>query len=326
MKRHMETLARVAGEPHKVFAHLDDQTRLAEHMSKPSLMMGGGKMTYEFDEQKGQSVGSHIRMGGSAFGLQLSLDEVVTERIPPRRKVWQTVGTPRLVVIGSYEMGFELSATDQGSALRVWIDYELPPRGLGRFVPALGDAYARWCVNRMASDAILAFGNIAAPAGDPIRQSDYARMTGQNGITNLQRLAACALALGGVILMGMGLYFAILRPPLLPEDMRYMGATIAQIQTVLPGLEPWLARVFGVLGGFMFATGLLTVYVAATAFRTGKHGVLAVIAVSGIASIGWMAITNFVIDSDFKWILLAFALLWVLALVLSWVGARRIPQ
>ena len=172
MKRHKEASARVAAVPQTVFAHLDDQTRLAEHMSKPSLMMGGGKMTYGFDEQKGQAVGSHIRMGGRAFGLQLFLDEVVTERIPPRRKVWQTVGTPRLVVVGSYEMGFELSAVDQGSALRVWIDYELPPRGLGRFVPALGDAYARWCVEQMVRDAVSAFGRLVASAGDPAEQSN----------------------------------------------------------------------------------------------------------------------------------------------------------
>ena len=143
---------------------------------------------------------------------------------------------------------------------------------------------------------------------------------------NFQLQAARALALGGVILMGMGLYFALLRPPLLPEDLKYMGATIDQIWTALPGLEPWLARVFGVLGGYLFATGLLTVYVAATTFKTGRLGPLAVIAVSGFASIGWMALTNFVIDSDFKWILLAFALPWVMALVLSWVGARRIQQ
>ena len=161
MKRHMEASAHLAAEPHKVFALLDDQTRLAEHMGNPSLMMGGGKMTYALDEQNGQAVGSHIRMGGSAFGLQLSLNEVVTERIPPRRKVWQTVGTPKLVVIGSYEMGFELSAFGEGSALRVWIDYDLPS-GFGRFVPALGDAYARWCVKQMASDAVRAFGSIAS--------------------------------------------------------------------------------------------------------------------------------------------------------------------
>ena len=143
---------------------------------------------------------------------------------------------------------------------------------------------------------------------------------------NLQLLAARALALGGLIMMGMGFYFVFLRPPLLPEDIRFMGATIGQIQTTLPGLEPWLARVFGVLGGFMFASGLLTVYVATTTFKTGRLGPLAVIAVSGFASIGWMAITNFVIDSDFKWILLAFALPWVTALVLSWVGTRKFPQ
>ena len=71
MKRHMEASARLAAEPHKVLALLDDQTRLAKHMGKPSLMMGGGKMTYALDEQKGQAVGSHIRMGGSAFGFQL---------------------------------------------------------------------------------------------------------------------------------------------------------------------------------------------------------------------------------------------------------------
>lgn len=172
MKRHKEAAARVAATPHTVFAHLDDQTRLAEHMSKPSLMMGGGKMTYDFDEQKGQAVGSHIRMGGSAFGLQLYLDEVVTERTPPRRKLWRTVGRPKLVVVGSYEMGFDLSAVDEGSALRVWIDYELPPRGLGRFVPALGDAYARWCVEQMVRDAVRAFGRLAATVGDPAEQGD----------------------------------------------------------------------------------------------------------------------------------------------------------
>ena len=131
---------------------------------------------------------------------------------------------------------------------------------------------------------------------------------------NSQRIATLALALGGVILMGMGFYFAILRPPLLPEDLRYMDATIGQVRTTLPGLEPWLARVFGVLGGFMFTTGLLTVYLAATASKTKRRSELAVIATSGFASIGWMAITNFVIDSEFKWILLAVALPWVMAL------------
>ena len=103
-----------------------------------------------------------------------------------------------------------------------------------------------------------------------------------------------------------------------------MGASLAQIQNVLPGLVPWLDRVFGVLGGYIFATGLLTVYVAATAVWSGKRGATTIVAVSGLASIGWMAITNILIDSDFKWVLLAFTLPWTIALVLSWLSEKRL--
>lgn len=130
-------------------------------------------------------------------------------------------------------------------------------------------------------------------------------------------IASVTLALGGIILMGMGIYFSFLRPPLLPEDLRYMDASLTQIQTALPRLEFWLARVFRVLGGYMFATGLHTVYIAAAGFRTGRLRVVAVILVSGLTSIGWMAITNFAVDSDFKWLLLAFTLPWVVTLSLA---------
>jgi hypothetical protein len=139
-------------------------------------------------------------------------------------------------------------------------------------------------------------------------------------VTGIRLIASGSLAAGGLILMAMGLYFGFLRPSLLPEDARYMGTSLAQIQGAVPGLEHWLARVFGVLGGFLFATGLLTVYVAATSFRTEKSGSTAIVAVSGLASIGWMAIANFLIDSDFKWLLLAFTLPWVIGLTLPWAG------
>ena len=37
---------------------------------------------------------------------------------------------------------------------------------------------------------------------------------------------------------------------------------------------------------------------------------------AGISSIGLMVVVNFLIDSDFKWLLLAFAVPWACALVL----------
>lgn len=53
-----------------------------------------------------------------------------------------------------------------------------------------------------------------------------------------------ALVCGGVIVGGLGPYFVFMRPPLLPEDPRFMGASLADIEATLPGLSAWLRRVF----------------------------------------------------------------------------------
>ena len=132
----------------------------------------------------------------------------------------------------------------------------------------------------------------------------------------LRPYSATALALGGGILVSLGLYFAFLRPPLLPEDLRVMGTSLALIEATIPGLLVWLQRVFRVMGGFMFAAGVLTVYVAATGFREHARGAFLAVTMAGMSSIGLMVVVNFLIDSDFKWLLLGFAFPWVCALVL----------
>ncbi len=119
----------------------------------------------------------------------------------------------------------------------------------------------------------------------------------------------------GIILMGLGLYFVFLRPPLLPEDPRYMGTSFVEIQAATPGLFPWLQKVFWVMGGYIFTTGLLTLYVAITTFRMHTKGAGWIVAVAGLTSIGWMAAINFIIGSDFKVVLLGFSGLWGLALL-----------
>ncbi|CAN5599034.1 SRPBCC family protein [soil metagenome] len=158
MPTNLETLVHIAAPATAVFARLDDQTRLGAHMERPSPMMGGGRMTFEFDGRRGQAIGSHIKMGGSAFGISLYVDEVVTEREPPRRKAWETVGHPRLLVVGAYRMGFDITPVAGGSDLRVWIAYNLPPGLLGRWLgPFLAPFYAKWCVGQMARDAATYF-------------------------------------------------------------------------------------------------------------------------------------------------------------------------
>ena len=130
--------------------------------------------------------------------------------------------------------------------------------------------------------------------------------------------SSIVLILAGVTLIGVGVYFILLRPPLLPEDIRYMDLPAAQLDILRPRLELWLTHVFRVMGGYVLATGVLAVTLAATAFRAHQKGAAIGALIGGAASIGWMAVVNFMIGSDFKWVLLGIALLWACSLVLFW--------
>ena len=151
-------------DAHRLFAHLDDHKRLAGHMERPSLMMAGATMRVETDALRGQAVGSVIRVSGRVLGMNLTVEEVVTERVPPSRKIWETRGEPRLLVIGAYRMGFTISPQGGLSRLMVFIDYQLPPRGFARMLGLLfGATYAAWCTRRMTTDAMAAISVVDAP-------------------------------------------------------------------------------------------------------------------------------------------------------------------
>lgn len=114
--------------------------------------------------------------------------------------------------------------------------------------------------------------------------------------------------------MGIGFYFIFLRPPLLPEDYSYIGTSEA-INNDIPGLVVWLRKVFIVLGGYIFSAGLL---MPSLEMNNGQEkrtpSLFIVILVTGLSSIGLMTIINFIIDSDFKWLLLVLALPWPFSL------------
>ena len=132
----------------------------------------------------------------------------------------------------------------------------------------------------------------------------------------LKPYSASFLILGGFLLAGMGIYFVFLRPPLLTEDSKYIGLSLSAIQNNTPGLSVWLQKVFLVMGGYIFTTGLLTMYVAQTSFRTRTQGVFIIVSFAGITSIGSMTIINFMLQSDFRWLLLAFTIPWIVSLIL----------
>jgi hypothetical protein len=158
MFHHFESAGFVPASTDALFGYVDDHERLSAHMSQSSWMMGAGRMGVQLDEGRGQRLGSRIQMSGRVFGLDLSLDEVVSEYDPPRHKVWETVGEPRLLIIGKYRMGFDISPREGASIFRVFINYDLPrsTRG-GWLITKLASGYARWCTQRMVQDAATHF-------------------------------------------------------------------------------------------------------------------------------------------------------------------------
>jgi hypothetical protein len=137
-----------------VFDFLDDQANLAAHMSKPSGMMLGSRMDIHMEADHTRRVGSKFGLSGRLLGLPLAVDEIVIARDPPVAKRWATTAEPQLWVIGSYEMGFRLAPGQSGTDLRVDIRYDLPARGISRFLGLLlGGIYARWCTRQMVADA-----------------------------------------------------------------------------------------------------------------------------------------------------------------------------
>ena len=145
--RHYEEIVTISASTKDVFDFVDDHSNFSAHMGKSSWITGGGSMSTSTDEGKFRRVGSHLQMEGRVLGIKLFLDEVITRREPPKTKVWETVGSPRLLVIGLYKLGFEIEPMNGKSTLKVFIDYQMPrTRLLGQL---FGGWYAKWCVNQM---------------------------------------------------------------------------------------------------------------------------------------------------------------------------------
>ncbi len=147
--------ARVAAPADEVFRFLDDPARFGEHMGRSDWRTAGMRMHYVLDAERGQAVGSLIRLEGQMLGVKLRVDEVVQLRDPPVRKVWTTLPGARLLVISAYRMGFETERLGTAQCvLHVFMDYE-PAKPWLRSIAGM---YARWCVNQVVRDATRRFG------------------------------------------------------------------------------------------------------------------------------------------------------------------------
>ena len=118
----------------------------------------------------------------------------------------------------------------------------------------------------------------------------------------------------GIWLLGLGGYFIFVRPPLLPEDLRYIGSSATQVEALLPHLASWLRNVFTVMGGFMAGCGVLVVFVCVRAVPYSVRGTGIALGFTGLFTAATMSWINFTLNSDFKWLLLVPALAWLVGL------------
>lgn len=138
--------------------------------------------------------------------------------------------------------------------------------------------------------------------------------TANQSRTARRRASDLALLLCGVWLIGLGLYFALLRPPLLAEDNRFIGPEVELAVQNAPALLNWLHRIFLVMGGFIAASGLLLIHAVRSPSLSDRPDSLLLLLIAGAASVGLMSVVNFAIGSDFRWLLFLPALAWAAAL------------
>ena len=143
--------------------------------------------------------------------------------------------------------------------------------------------------------------------------------------TALLRVSIWIFTSCGIWLIGLGGYFMFIRSPLLPEDLRYLGSSATQVEALLPNMASWLRNVFTVMGGFIAGCGVLVFFVSVRVVPQPVDGTGIVLGVTGLLTVATMSVTNFVIDSDFKWLLLVPPVIWLLGLV-TYAIARRAEQ
>jgi hypothetical protein len=138
-----------------VFAHVDDIRNLGWHMtSRSSMAMMGSRLRLEILSDQPTGLGATYCYSGTMMGLSIDFSESVTKYVPPREKVWRTIGEPRLLIIASYEMCVTVEPLSSSSSrLTLSIVYELPRSAFWRIVGLLlARPYSRWCLRRMLQD------------------------------------------------------------------------------------------------------------------------------------------------------------------------------
>ncbi len=108
------------------------------------------------------------------------------------------------------------------------------------------------------------------------------------------RAAVVLTVLLGVLTMVTGVYFAVLRPPVLPEDIRLTGVSPDLLP---PAFLQWLSIVFRTWGGFTIGFGILLVSTGMFLSKGNRRWLRAGLGASALISFGPFLASNVQIQS-----------------------------
>lgn len=117
-KYHYETEGFVSAGQRAAFDELDQHERLFAHMVQSSQMMAGGALVPELGDEKGRRIDSGMFLRRHVLGIPIGVEQILIVHAAPTKN-WETIGEPRLLVIGRNKMGFTLVPRPGGSMLTV---------------------------------------------------------------------------------------------------------------------------------------------------------------------------------------------------------------
>jgi len=127
-----------------------------------------------------------------------------------------------------------------------------------------------------------------------LRRRDMKALSDTRRLTSL----VIVLIVLGLLTSGTGLYFMLLRPALLPEDLRFMGLARGAVPDVL---HPWLSVVFRTWGGFMVGFGLSFLGLAGYFSARRDVWLRLGVALGILFAFGSFLASNIQLHSDFLW-------------------------
>ncbi|ALJ28235.1 MAG: hypothetical protein KAX55_05955 [Propionivibrio sp.] len=124
----------------------------------------------------------------------------------------------------------------------------------------------------------------------------------QHIVDRRDALSGILLLVLGLLTMGTAVFFLVLRPALLPEDIRHTGIDPG---TLPPAFLEWLGTVFRTWGGFIAGFGVLLLGIGGFLLSGRARCLYWATAIGAVVAFGRFLFSNILLDSDFLWFISA---------------------